>query len=48
MLADLDQRLSDFVNGKLMGRHQGFGFGGPGRPDHDGGPPTGAFLGPAA
>jgi polyhydroxyalkanoate synthesis regulator phasin len=47
MLADLDQRLGDFVNGKLMGRHQR-GFDGPGRPDHDGGPPTGAFLGPAA
>jgi hypothetical protein len=47
MLADLDQRLGDFVNGKLMGRHQR-GFGGPGRPGHDGGPPTGAFLGPAA
>jgi hypothetical protein len=47
MLADLDQRLGDFVNGKLMGRHQR-GFDGPGRPDHDGGPSTGAFLGPAA
>ena len=47
MLADLDQRLGDFVNGKLMGRHQR-GFDGPGRPDFDGGPPTGAFLGPAA
>ena len=47
MLADLDQRLGDFVNGKLTGRHQR-GFDGPGRPDHDGGPPTGAFLGPAA
>jgi polyhydroxyalkanoate synthesis regulator phasin len=47
MLADLDQRLGDFVNGKLMGRHQR-GFDGPGRPDHDGGPPTGAFPGPAA
>jgi polyhydroxyalkanoate synthesis regulator phasin len=47
MLADLDQRLGDFVNGKLMGRHQR-GFDGPGRPDHDGGPPTGASLGPAA
>jgi len=47
MLADLDQRLGDFVNGKLMGRHQR-GFDGPGRLDHDGGPPTGAFLGPAA
>ena len=47
MLADLDQRLGDFVNGKLMGRHQR-GFDGPGRPDHDGGPPTGALLGPAA
>lgn len=47
MLADLNQRLGDFVNGKLMGRHQR-GFDGPGRPDHDGGPPTGAFLGPAA
>jgi hypothetical protein len=47
MVADLDQRLGDFVNGKLMGRHQR-GFDGPGRPDHDGAPPTGAFLGPAA
>jgi hypothetical protein len=47
MLADLDQRLGDFVNGKLMGRHQR-GFDGPGRLGHDGGPPTGAFLGPAA
>jgi hypothetical protein len=47
MLADLDQRLGYFVNGKLMGRHQR-GFDGPGRPDHDGGPPTGASLGPAA
>ena len=47
MLADLDQRMGDFVNGKLMGRHQR-GFEGPGRSDHDGGPPTGAFLGPAA
>ena len=47
MLADLDQRLGDFVNGKLMGRQQR-GFDGPGRPDHDGGPPTGASLGPAA
>ena len=47
MLADLDQRLGDFVNGKLMCRHQR-GFDGPGRPDQDGGPPTGAFLGPAA
>lgn len=47
MLADLDQRLGDFVNGKLMGRHQR-GFDGPGRPGRDGGPPTSAFLGPAA
>lgn len=47
MLADLDQRLGDFVNGKLMGRHQR-GFDRPGRPDRDGGPPESAFLGPAA
>jgi polyhydroxyalkanoate synthesis regulator phasin len=47
MLADLDQRLGDFVNGKLMGRHQR-GFGAPGRPGREGGAPTGAFLGPAA
>jgi polyhydroxyalkanoate synthesis regulator phasin len=47
MLADLDQRLGDFVNGKLMGRHQR-GFDGPGRPGRDGGPPSPAFLGPAA
>ena len=48
ILADLDQRISDFVNGKLLRRHEGFGFGGPGRPGRgDGGPPA-AFLGPAA
>lgn len=47
MLADLDQRLGDFVNGKLMGRHQR-DFDRPGRPDRDGGPPETAFLGPAA
>ena len=47
ILADLDQRISDFVNGKLLPRHEGFGFGGPGRPGRDGGPPA-AFLGPAA
>jgi hypothetical protein len=49
MLADLDQRIDDFVNGKLMRmRHERFGFGGPGRPGRDGGPPSTAFLGPAA
>jgi polyhydroxyalkanoate synthesis regulator phasin len=47
MLADLDQRLGDFVNGKLMGRHQR-GFGGPGRPGRDGAPPPTTSLGPAA
>jgi hypothetical protein len=47
MLADLDQRIGDFVNGKLMGRHQR-GFGGPGRPDRDGAPPPTTSLGPAA
>jgi len=48
ILADLDQRIDDFVNGKLMRmRHERFGFGGPGRPGRDGGPPA-AFLGPAA
>jgi hypothetical protein len=49
ILADLDQRISDFVNGKLMGRHaRGLG-GGPfgGRPGFDGGPPAG-FSGAAA
>lgn len=47
ILADLDQRIGDFVNGKLMGRHQR-GFDRPGRPHRDGGPPETAFLGPAA
>lgn len=49
ILADLDQRIGDFVNGKLMPRHErgfeGRPFGG--RPDRDGGPPA-SFLGPAA
>jgi hypothetical protein len=49
ILADLDQRVTDLVNGKLMRRHdrrfEGRPFGG--RPDRDGGPPAG-FLGPAA
>jgi hypothetical protein len=49
ILADLDQRIGDFVNGKLTrGHERGFGgrpFGGPS--DHDGGPST-SFLGPAA
>jgi len=44
ILADLDQRITGFVNGKLM-RHEGRPFGG--RPDGDGGPPAG-FSGAAA
>ena len=44
ILADLDQRITGFVNGKMM-RHEGRPFGG--RPDHDGGPPAG-FSGAAA
>ncbi len=58
ILADLDQRISGFVNGKLMRHERGFEgrpfgnrpFGSRpfgGRPDRDGGPPAG-FLGPAA
>jgi polyhydroxyalkanoate synthesis regulator phasin len=45
ILADLDQRITGFVNGKLM-RHEGRPFGG--RPDHDGGPPPAGFSGAAA
>lgn len=50
ILADLDQRIGDFVNGKLMGRrhHERFGPDGPGGPGRDGGPPGASFLGPAA
>ena len=45
ILADLDQRITGFVNGKLM-RHEGRPFGG--HPDHDGGPPPAGFSGAAA
>jgi polyhydroxyalkanoate synthesis regulator phasin len=49
ILADLDQRITGFVNGKLMRherRFEGRPFGG-GRPDGNGGPPAG-FSGAAA
>jgi hypothetical protein len=49
ILADLDQRITGFVNGKLMRHERGFEgrpFGG-GRPDGNGGPPAG-FSGAAA
>jgi polyhydroxyalkanoate synthesis regulator phasin len=43
ILADLDQRITGFVNGKLMRHERGF----QGRPDRNGGPPAG-FSGEAA
>jgi polyhydroxyalkanoate synthesis regulator phasin len=45
ILAELEQRITSFVNGKLM-RHEGRPFGG--RPDHDGGAPPAGFSGAAA